>query len=100
MFGELGPFGTSLVPPLGTIAGTRVSDLKSSITSQPHLESSKSGFHWRRRMPQAMRAWGEITSCKKMSLIFPLRSHVLPEAKALALKLTLLSDIAFAGLTD
>jgi len=35
-----------------------------------------------------------------MSLIFPLRSHVIPEAKALALKLTLLSDIAFAGLTE
>lgn len=35
-----------------------------------------------------------------MSLIFPLRSLVIPEAKALALKLTFLSDIAFAGLTE
>jgi hypothetical protein len=35
-----------------------------------------------------------------MSLLFSLRSHVLPDAKVLALKLTLLSDIAFAGVTE
>nr|WP_309502372.1 site-specific integrase [uncultured Roseovarius sp.] len=35
-----------------------------------------------------------------MSLLFSLRSHVLPEAKTLAQKLTLLSDIAFAGVTE
>lgn len=92
--------GTKPVPPLGTIAGTGVADLRISITSQIHLEYRKTGFHWRRRLPQALRAWGGPQSCKKMSLIFPLRSHVIPEAKALALKLTLLSDIAFAGLTE
>ncbi|WP_353627848.1 site-specific integrase [Sulfitobacter sp. TCYB15] len=74
--------------------------MRTSITSQIHLEYRKTGFHWRRRLPQALRAWGEPPSNKKMSLIFPLRSHVIPEAKALALKLTLLSEIAFAGLTE
>ncbi|WP_175499204.1 site-specific integrase [Loktanella salsilacus] len=44
-----------------------------------------------------MKIW---TPSTKLSLIFPLRSHVLPEAKALAQKLTLLSDIAFAGVTE
>lgn len=35
-----------------------------------------------------------------MSLLFALRSHVLPDAKALAQKLTLLSDLAFAADTE
>ncbi|WP_353472482.1 tyrosine-type recombinase/integrase [Salipiger sp. H15] len=35
-----------------------------------------------------------------MSLLFPLRSHVMRDAKVLALKLTLLSDIAFAAVTE
>ncbi|MBU2963050.1 tyrosine-type recombinase/integrase [Citreicella sp. C3M06] len=35
-----------------------------------------------------------------MSLLFPLRSHVMRDAKVLAQKLTLLSDIAFAGVTE
>ncbi|MDF0595041.1 hypothetical protein [Psychromarinibacter halotolerans] len=35
-----------------------------------------------------------------MSLLLSLRSHVLPDPKALAQKLTLLSDIAFASVTE
>ncbi|MBW4983488.1 tyrosine-type recombinase/integrase [Mameliella sp. CS4] len=74
--------------------------MRFTTASQPHLEYRPSGFHWRRRWPQALRAWGPEVSPKKMSLLLSLRSHVLPDAKALAQKLTLLSDIAFASVTE
>lgn len=72
--------------------------MRSQVSAQSHLEYRPSGFHWRRRWPRrVLRYW---TPSKKISLLFSLRSHVLPEAKALAQKLTLLSDIAFAGVTE
>lgn len=72
--------------------------MRSRVSTQPHLEYRPSGFHWRRRLPS--RVLDVCARSKKISLIFSLRSHVLPDAKALAQKLTLLSDIAFAGVTE
>lgn len=72
--------------------------MRASISAQAHLEYRPSGFHWRRRLPR--RVLKDCTSFKNSSLLFSLRSHVLPEAKTLAQKLTLLSDIAFAGVTE
>ena len=74
--------------------------MRFTTASQPHLEYRPSGFHWRRRWPQALQAWGPEVSPKKMSLLLSLRSHVFPDAKALAQKLTLLSDIVFASVTE
>ncbi len=72
--------------------------MRSRVSAQSHLEYRPSGFHWRRRWPR--RVLRICTPSKKISLLFSLRSHVLPDAKALAQKLTLLSDIAFAGVTE
>ncbi len=72
--------------------------MRSRVSAQSHLEYRPSGFHWRRRWP--CRVLRVCTPSKKISLLFSLRSHVLPDAKALAQKLTLLSDIAFAGVTE
>lgn len=72
--------------------------MQSRVSAQSHLEYRPSGFHWRRRWPR--RVLKICNPSKKFSLLFSLRSHVLPEAKALAQKLTLLSDIAFAGVTE
>jgi hypothetical protein len=72
--------------------------MRSRVSAQSHLEYRPSGFHWRRRWPR--RVLKICTPSKKFSLLFSLRSHVLPDAKALAQKLTLLSDIAFAGVTE
>ena len=72
--------------------------MRKSVLAQSHLQYRSSGYHWRRRWPsRVLKIW---TPSTKFSLLFPLRSHVLPEAKALAQKLTLLSDIAFAGVTE
>ena len=72
--------------------------MRARISAQPHLEYRPSGFHWRRRWPR--RILRTCTPSRKISLLFPLRSHVLPDAKVLAQKLTLLSDIAFAEVTE
>ncbi|MHA6345097.1 hypothetical protein [Roseivivax sp. CAU 1761] len=72
--------------------------MRSQVSAQSHLEYRPSGFHWRRRWPR--RVLKTCTPSKKVSLVLSLRSHVLPDAKALAQKLTLLSDIAFAGVTE
>ncbi|MCP1167672.1 hypothetical protein [Limimaricola litoreus] len=72
--------------------------MQSQVSTQSHLEYRPSGFHWRRRWPR--RVLKTCTPSRKVSLVLSLRSHVLPDAKALAQKLTLLSDIAFAGVTE
>ncbi|WP_432254230.1 hypothetical protein [Limimaricola sp. AA108-03] len=86
------------VSPPVTTAGTGVEDMRSQVSAQSHLEYRPSGVHWRRRWPRrVLKIW---TPSKKIALLFPLRSHVLPDAKVLAQKLALLSDIAFAGVTE
>ncbi len=72
--------------------------MRSRRISQPHLEYRPTGFHWRRRWPRLRHDAGGSHPFEKPSLLFSLRTHVLPDAKALAQRLTLLSDIAFAGL--
>lgn len=72
--------------------------MRSQVSAQAHLEYRPTGFHWRRRWPR--RVLKTCTPSRKVSLVLSLRSHVLPDAKALAQKLTLLSDIAFAGVTE
>ncbi|WP_295048097.1 hypothetical protein [uncultured Paracoccus sp.] len=68
--------------------------------NQLHLEYRPSGFHWRRRWPQRWLGQDMAPPSKKMSLLFPLRTHLLAEAKVLAQKLTFLTDIAFARRTE
>ena len=72
--------------------------MRSRVSAQSHLEYRPSGYHWRRRWPR--RVLKICTPSKKISLLFSLRSHVLPDAKVLAQKRKLLSDIAFAGVTE
>lgn len=72
--------------------------MQAKLRTQQHLEYRPTGFHWRRRWPSRIRKICD--SRKKSFLLFSLRSHVIPDAKALAQKLTLLSDIAFAGVTE
>lgn len=72
--------------------------MRSRVLTQSHLEYRPSGYHWRRRWPH--RVLKIHTPVTQTSLLFSLRSHILPDAKALAQKLTLLSDIAFAGVTE
>ena len=67
------------------------------MTNQPHLEYRPSGFHWRRRRPRIAPGQKKF---EKVFLLFSLRTHVLLDAKELARKLTLLSDVAFAGLSE
>lgn len=72
--------------------------MRSQVSAQSNFEYRPSGFHWSRRWPRrVLRYW---TPLSKISLLFSLRSHVLSEAKVLSQKLTLLSDIAFAGVTE
>ena len=72
--------------------------MRSQVSAQSHLEYRPSGYHWRRRWPR--RVLRRCTPSAKSSLLFSLRSHVLSDAKVLAQKLTLLNDIAFAGVTE
>jgi len=72
--------------------------MQARLRTQPHLEYRPTGFHWRRRWPGRIRKICD--SPEKSFLLFSLRSHVIPDARALAQKLTLLSDVAFAGVTE
>lgn len=74
--------------------------MQARAVAQPHLEYRPTGFHWRRRLPRAARARSGSDLPKKSSFVFPLRTHVPVQAKTLALRLTLLSDIAFAAWTE
>lgn len=71
--------------------------MRSQATAQPHLEARPSGFYWRRRWPHAVRLRHPHILPKKAFLLFPLRTDVPRDAKTLARKLTLLSDIGFAA---
>ena len=66
--------------------------------SQPDLEYRPSRIHWRRRWPR--RVLRHCTPRTRLSLLFSLRSHIPSDAKMLAQKLTFLSDIALAGVTE
>lgn len=68
--------------------------------AQTHLEYRPSGFHWRRRWPARLLAGVRGDAPKIFFLLFPLRTHVLCDAKAIARRLTLLSDIAFAAAAE
>lgn len=73
--------------------------MQARLRTQPHLEYRPSGFHWRRRWPRRVLAIYAPENIQH-SLLFSLRSHVIPDSRALAQKLTLLSDVAFAGVTE
>lgn len=73
----------------------------------PHLETRRSGYYWRRRLPRSLLDQGELspdapgnkiaTTPKKIFLCFSLRIHVLRDAKILARRLTEMSDLVFAA---
>ena len=71
--------------------------MRSQPNLQPHLEARPSGFYWRRRWPHAACLQHPGALPRKMFLLFPLRTHLPQDAKTLARKLTLLSDIGFAA---
>lgn len=73
--------------------------MQARLRTQPHLEYRPSGFHWRRRWPRRVLAIYAPENIQNY-LLFSLRSHVIPDSRALAQKLTLLSDVAFAGVTE
>ena len=64
-------------------------------TLPPHLESRRSGYHWRRRLPRPAR--GGIDPPRKTFLCLSLRTHVFADAKTLARRLTAMSDQVFAA---
>ncbi|MBY6200523.1 hypothetical protein KUV65_04055 [Maritalea mobilis] len=73
----------------------------------PHLETRRTGYYWRRRLPRSLRGCGETVddssgkkpcpASKKMFLCFSLRTHVPADAKTLARRLTEMSDLVFAA---
>lgn len=63
--------------------------------AQPHLEYRPTGFHWRRRWPAAWRRMATGTTARPNALLFPLRTHVLFNAKHASRALTSLTDTAF-----
>jgi len=66
---------------------------------QPHLEYRPSGFHWRRRWPHSLCFKG-MPPLREKPMLFPLRTHVLSEAKILAQRITVMSDQIFAVVTE
>lgn len=62
---------------------------------QPHLEQRRTGYYWRRRVPISARAW-----FNPAFFCFPLRTHVLREAAAVARRITAISDICFCAEID
>lgn len=62
---------------------------------QPHLELRSTGYYWRRRVP----AHAEIRFIPGF-FCFPLKTHVLREAAAVARRLTAISDICFYAEID
>lgn len=68
------------------------------VAHTPYLEKRPSGFFFRRRLPKA---WGEISNPGQNSaLCVSLRTDVLSEAKILVARLTALTDMAFALMTE
>jgi len=86
------------VTPSGTNAGTQ----EAQTCGPEHLATPSRVSPHRLPLAPALAARlafaGDLHPFEKSSLLFPLRTHVLPDAKALAQKLPLLSDTAFAGL--
>ena len=74
--------------------------MRRTAEAHPHLEYRPSGFHWRRRWPAAARRMPAKGGSRTRCLLFSLRTHVVPDARTLAQRLTLLSDCVFAGLTE
>jgi integrase len=71
-----------------------------STIVQAHLERRGTLYYWRRRWPKAVVDRDpEFFSCKTF-LLLPLRTDLLRDAKALARRLTDLSDLAFAACAE
>ncbi|WP_111430718.1 site-specific integrase [Rhodobacteraceae bacterium DSL-40] len=68
--------------------------------NQTHLEYRPTGFHWRRRWPRAVLENFSEPPPSGSFLLFPLRTHVPCDAKTIAQRLTLLSDLVFQALTE
>jgi integrase len=68
-----------------------------AVARIPHLERREAGFFFRRRLP---RRTGSDVPIQKRFLLLSLRTHVPADAKDLARRLSALSDIAFAGMTE
>ena len=64
-------------------------------TLPPHLESRRSGYHWRRRLPRPARP--DDAPPRNAFLCLSLRTHVFADAKTLARRLTAMSDQVFAA---
>jgi integrase len=67
---------------------------------QAHLERRGTLFYWRRRWPKAVLDREPQTFFSRRFLLFPLRTDVLRDAKALGRRLTDLSDLAFAACAE
>ena len=63
--------------------------------SIPHLELRRTGFFWRRRVPTAI-----LPRYQTSFFCFPLKTHVLREAAAVASRITAISDICFRAEID
>lgn len=62
---------------------------------QPHLERRPTGYFWRRRVPVAVLPRFCISF-----LCFPLKTNLLPEAAAIARRLTAIADSCFSAGID
>ena len=71
-----------------------------TTVAQAHLERRGSLYYWRRRWPKAVIDREPKFFFGKSFLLFPLRTDVLREAKALGRRLTDLSDLAFAAFAE
>lgn len=63
--------------------------------STPFLEARPTGFYWRRRVPAAI-----LPRYQTPFFCFPLKTHVLREAAAVASRITAISDICFRAEID
>lgn len=71
-----------------------------STVLQAHLERRGSLYYWRRRWPRAVLDRNPESFLRRKFLLFPLRTDVLRDAKALARRLTDLSDLTFAACAE
>ncbi len=69
-------------------------------TGQTHLESRPTGYFWRRRSPRNQAAEKKSSPGQEKFFVFSLRTQVLREAKAVAARLTDISDQVFAVMTE
>lgn len=65
------------------------------VQIHPFLEARPTGFYWRRRVPAAI-----LPRYQTPFFCFPLKTHVLREAAAVASRITAISDICFRAEID